>query len=198
MLSNAREKNMRMATLTGTQPSRRNGLLAVLGALLAVFMVGCNLGATGETPVVLTTPTVPIVVPDNLGEGNQLASPTPNPGVPPTVTPTPEPLPAEKLGPITIDGTDHRTTEPVTVKVTRGKSVSNVTCSWVLAASNRTGTLSTPTSTPVDDNTFTDTYTFTPDAAGTYSVNCTGIATTAGGQRAVSSTGTPFAVEAKG
>jgi hypothetical protein len=195
MLSNVREKNMR-TTLTDTKPSRRNGALTVLVALIAVLMVGCNLGAEGNTVVPIVSPTVPLVQPDNLGE--QLASPTPNLAVPPTATPTPEPLPAEKLGPITIDGTDHRTTEPVTVKVTRGKSVSNVTCSWVLAASNRTGTLSTPTSVAVDDNTFTDTYTFTPDAAGTYSVNCTGIATTAGGQRAVSTTGTPFAVEAKG
>jgi hypothetical protein len=167
-----------------------------MAALLAVRMGGCNLGAPGDQVVPVTTPTVGVLLPEDTG--NQLSSPTPNVAVPPTVTPTPEPLPAEKLGPITVEGTDLRTTEPVTVKVTRGKSVSNVTCSWVLAASNRTGTLSTPTSTPVDDNTFTDTYTFTPDAAGTYSVNCTGIATAAGGQRAVSATGTPFAVEAKG
>src|SRR5687768_10130026 len=119
MLSNVREKNM-ITTLTNTKPSRRNGALTVLAALLAVLMVGCNLGATGETPLVVATPTVPLVQPDSL----QLASPTPNLAVPPTATPTPEPLPAEKLGPITIDGTDHRTTEPVTVKITRGKSVS--------------------------------------------------------------------------
>jgi hypothetical protein len=196
MLSNAREKIMRIKGLTNRLPSRRNRAFSGLAALVAVLMVGCNLGTAAETPVLLTTPTVPILIPND--SGDPLASPTNNVAVPATVTPTPEPLPAEKLGPITIDGTDHRTTEPVTVKVTRGKSVSNVTCSWVLAASNRTGTLSTPVSTPVDDNTFTDTYTFTPDAAGTYSVNCTGIATTAGGQRAVSTTGTPFAVEAKG
>jgi len=58
--------------------------------------------------------------------------------------------------------------------------------------------MGTPTTVQIDENTFEDTYTFTPDAAGTYNVNCTGIATTVSGQRAVSASGTPFAVEAKG
>jgi hypothetical protein len=107
-------------------------------------------------------------------------------------------LPAETLGPVTVQGTDHRTTEPVTAKVRRGKSVSNVTCTWSHQDSGRTGQIGAPTTVQIDENTFEDTYTFTPDAAGTYNVSCTGVATTASGQRAVNASGTPFAVEAKG
>ena len=176
----------------------RRSTTSVMVLAVVIFtglLVGCNLGAPADQPQLLATPTLPIVQPQDFG---LTPSPTPNIVVPATVTPTPELLPSEKLGPITVDGTTHRTTEPVTIKVTRGKSVSNVTCSWVLQNNNRTGSLGTATSAALDENTFTDTYTFTPDAAGTFSVNCTGIATTASGQRAVSATGTPFAVEAKG
>ncbi len=162
----------------------------------AALLAACNLGQPpSPEPVVGASVTPPVVGPQDLG---LTPSPTPPIQVPPTVTPTPELLPAEKLGPITVEGAEHRTTEPVTIKVTRGKSVSAVTCSWVLQDSGRTGALATPTSAQQDDNTFIDTYTFTPDAAGTYTINCTGVATTASGQRAVSATGTPFAVEAKG
>lgn len=167
----------------------------VLGiSLVASLLVACNLGASAPTPVQGVTQT-----PSGVGPlGVVTPSPTSPIVVPPTVTPTPPLLPSETLGPITVQGTEHRTTEPVTLKLRRGKSVSNVTCNWLLQGSNRTGQLGAPTSLQVDDNTFEDTYTFTPDAAGTYTVNCTGVATTLSGQRAVSVPGQPFAVEAKG
>ncbi len=95
-------------------------------------------------------------------------------------------------------GTTHRSQEVVTVHVTRGTAVSNPTCSWVLQDTNQTGALGAPTTTPIDADTVDDVYTFTPAAAGTYAVNCTGIAVTASGQRAVNAAGTPFAVDAKG
>ena len=115
-----------------------------------------------------------------------------------TPTPTPQLLPAEQLGPITVDGTEHRTDEAVTVRVRVGKSVSTVTCSYVLQDTNQTTVLGTPTTTPIDTNVSENVYTFTPAAAGTYAVNCTGIALTVSGQRPVSSAGPLFAVEAKG
>jgi hypothetical protein len=169
------------------------------GAALIVsstLLAACNLGAPPPNPAPLATTPPLIVTPLDVAPTEA----TQDPGVivPTTPAPTAELLPSEKLGPIAIDGTAHRSTEPVTVKVTRGKSVSNVSCSWANQNSGATDALATPTSTPIDENTFQDTYTFTPDAAGTYSVNCTGVATTLSGQRPVSATGTPFAVEAKG
>jgi hypothetical protein len=165
--------------------------LVVVGFLMA----GCNLG---EPAPVTPSPTPVLVRPQDLPTSTPLVTPTVIISIPATNTPLPQLLPAEALGPVKIDGTTHRTLEAVTIRVTRGKSVSTVTCSFVLQDTGQTTPLGTPTSTPIDDNTFEDTYTFTPQAAGTYAVNCTGIALTASGQRAVSAAGTPFAVEAKG
>ena len=80
----------------------------------------------------------------------------------------------------------------------RGKAVSNVTCSRTLQDTSETLPLGTPVTTQIDDITFEEVFTFTPEQAGTYVVNCTGIATTASGVRSVSTAGQPFAVEAKG
>jgi hypothetical protein len=71
-------------------------------------------------------------------------------------------------------------------------------CKWVHQDTGQSATLTAPASTQVDGTTFEDVFSFTPSAAGTYVVNCTGIATTVAGNRAVSLAGTPFSVEAKG
>ncbi len=123
---------------------------------------------------------------------------TPDIVVPPTVTPVPDLLPEETLGPISIEGTTHRTMEAVTVRVRHGKSVSTVICSWVHQDTGTTGALGSPTTTAIDDITLEEVYSFAPEMAGTYAVNCTGVALTAAGQRAVNAAGTPFSVEAKG
>ncbi len=179
-------------------PKRTKTCMSIVGraglvVILSGIMTACNLGQQAPSEPISNTPQVvmPLDIPT--------ASPTPLIQVPPTATPLPELLPAETLGPITIDGTTHRTLEPVTVRVTRGKSVSNVTCTWALQDTGGQPTpLGTPTTTQLDENTYSDVYTFTPQAAGTYVVSCTGVALTISGQRPVSAVSTPFAVEAKG
>lgn len=160
----------------------------------SIVMSACNLGA--QASVEPPTPTPQLAVPQALQ-----ATSTPTPliiDVTPTPSVTPQLLQAEQLGPITVDGTTHRTLEAVQVHVRVGKSVSTVTCSYVLQDTGQTTVLGTPTTTAIDSNVSENVYTFTPQAAGTYAVNCTGIALTVSGQRAVSAAGTPFAVEAKG
>jgi hypothetical protein len=130
-----------MKSRKGNRAIWRTASLILLVLITGGLMVACNLGSPAEQPEVLVQPTtqVPVVGPQNTTPVTQVV-------IPATATNTPELLPAEKLGPIAVDGTEHRTTEPVTVRVTRGKSVGNVTCSWVLQDANRTGTLGTPTS----------------------------------------------------
>jgi hypothetical protein len=165
----------------------------IVGGLLSA----CNLGAAAPTePVLFTTPQFEVDPLDAQGLA-PTATPTLMSLIPPTNTPLPQLLPAEQLGPIAIDGTAHRTLEPVTVRVTVGKSVTTVTCTYLLQDTNQSTPLGTPTTKVLDENRSEWMYTFTPQAAGTYQVNCTGIALTVSGQRAVSATGTPFAVEAK-
>jgi hypothetical protein len=82
--------------------------------------------------------------------------------------------------------------------VRRGKAVSNVTCTRTLQNTSETVPLGTPVTTQIDASIFEDVFSFTPQQAGTYVVNCTGVATTASGVRSVNSAGTPFTVEAKG
>lgn len=169
------------------------GLVIALGLLLAA----CNLGQQAPSEPVTQTPAIGGVPQEVPGVDTGLTA-TPLIQVPPTNTPPPDLLPSERLGPITVDGTAHRAQELVTVRVRRGTAVSTVTCSWVLQDTNQTGTLGTPTTNPIDADTAELVYSFTPQAAGTYAVNCTGVALTASGQRAVSAAGMPFAVEAKG
>lgn len=177
-----------------TEIAWRVGMVVVVGGLLSA----CNLGAPAPSePVATWTPQYDVVPQDAMGLG-PTATPTSIIMIPATETPLPQLLPAEQLGPITIDGTTHRTQEPVTVRVNVGKSVSTVTCMYLVQDTNQSTPLATPTTTVLDENTSQYVYTFTPQAAGTYQVNCTGIALTISGQRAVSAPGTPFAVEAKG
>ncbi len=184
-----------MVKHTGNRVQMAWRLMAMVA--VSLLFTACNLGQQAPSEPYEVTP----------AQGQPLAPldtglPTPTPTlmiqIPPTNTPVPELLPSEKLGPITIDGTTHRTVEPVTVRVRRGMAVSNVSCVWVLQDTNQSGQLTTPTSTQVDADTFEDVYTFTPQAAGTYSVNCNGVALTLSGQRSVNAVGTPFVVEAKG
>lgn len=166
-------------------------LIAVCGVMAA-----CNLGT--QAPAAVPSPTPPLGVgPQDVGAPTVTVTPLII-NVTPTASPTPQLLPAEQLGPITVDGTTHRTAADVVVRVRVGKSVSTVTCSYVLQDTGQTTVLGTPTTTAIDANVSENVYTFTPSAAGTYAVNCTGIALTVSGQRAVSAAGTPFAVEAKG
>jgi hypothetical protein len=182
-----------MATRNGTRHQLvwRFGIIVIAGLL----MTACNLGpAVPSEPTQEAPPTA-----GALGGDTLVATATPPiPVIPPTNTPPPALLPAETLGPITIDSGTHRTQETVTVRVRKGTSVSNVTCSWVHQDTGRTGALSELSETVIDITTVEKVYTFTPETAGTYSVSCTGVTVTASGQRAVSAAGTPFAVEAKG
>ena len=174
----------------------RLGLL-VAGTIL--LMSACNLGPQAPSEPLETTP---LPAPQDVGgEGQPEAggpTATPQIEVPPTNTPEPELLPSEVLGPIAIDGDTHRTQEPVTVRLTAGTSVSTITCSWNHQDTGQQGTLGTPTTNQVNEDKTEYVYTFTPEMAGTYAVNCTGVALTQLGQRAVSAAGTPFTVEAKG
>lgn len=175
----------------------RSSLMVALGLL----MVSCNLGQQAPSEPATLTPQIGVMPPAEAGGGLTPGGPTVTPliQVPPTNTPVPELLPSETLGPITVDGTEHRAQETVTVRVRRGTAVSTVTCSWLLQDTGQTGSLGSPISTtPIDTNTVEEVYTFTPQQAGTYAINCTGIALTTSGQRAVSAAGIPFAVEAKG
>lgn len=180
----------------------RIGLVLVAAFLL----VGCTLGQQAPAEPVQQVPDtgVEVVPQDAAGGVNEQggavvgATETPLIQVPPTNTPEPQLLPEEQIQTITVDGDTHRTQEAVTVRVKRGKSVANLTCSWVLQDTGQTVALATPTTNQLDENTFEDVFLFTPEAAGTYAVNCSAVATTMSGQRAVSLAGTPFAVEAKG
>lgn len=179
-----------------------NGALwRVLGvALIAALLVGCTLGQQPTPlPVGGATQTVPVVPP----QGVESPSPAgidsqPPVQVPATITPTPPLLPSETLGPITVQGTEHQTQEPVTITVRRGRAVTSLVCSWTLQGGTSTGQLGTPTSVQIDADTNEDTFTFTPNAAGTYTVSCNGVAQTQSGLRTVTATGLPFTVEAKG
>lgn len=168
----------------------------LIGAVtVAVLLAACNLGQNAPSePLTNGQDFLPQDV--NLQDG--LPTETPQINVPPTNTPVPELLPSEELGPISVTGDTHRTLEPVTIRVNVGTAVSNDTCSWVHQDTNQSGALGTPAVNDVDENTVEKVFTFTPELAGTYVVNCTGIAVTASGQRAVSAAGTPFTVEAKG
>lgn len=179
-------------TLKWTEIAWRVGVAIVVGGLLTA----CNLGENTPSEPFDWTPEF-VDPQDSMGFG-PTATPTLIFDFPPTETPLPELLRAEQLGPIAIDGTTHRTQEPVTVRVDVGKSVSTVTCMYLHQDTNQSTPLATPTTTVLDEDVSQYVYTFTPQAAGTYQVNCTGIALTISGQRAVSAPGAPFTVEAKG
>ena len=165
---------------------RHLALALIAGGLLAA----CNLGQQAPSePTDLT----PLPQPQEV----QFTE-TPLIQVPPTNTPVPELLPTEELGPISVAGDEHRTQEAVTIRVQAGTAVSNVVCTWSHQDTGQSGQLGTPATNSLNENKNELVFTFTPEAAGTYSVNCTGVALTAAGQRAVSAAGSPFAVEAKG
>ncbi|MBN1122014.1 MAG: hypothetical protein JXJ17_13115 [Anaerolineae bacterium] len=177
-------------------------LYAGLALLFCCMLSSCNLGqAAPAEPYDETTSqgeTVPIEGQTDLQPLDTGVTATPEIEIQPTVTPVPELLPEETLGPISIEGTEHRTMEAVTVRVRHGKSVSTVICSWVHQDTGTTGALGSPVTNTIDDITLEEAYSFTPEMAGAYAVNCTGVALTASGQRAVNAAGTPFSVEAKG
>jgi len=169
-----------------------NGALALTaGALL----VACNLGPQAESPT--PTPTPPIVIKQDIPTltptlAQQALPITPSPTTPPVLSPV------ESIGSVTVEGTVHRTQEPVTVRVRYGKSVSKPNCVYILQDTSKTTTLTGGSTTQIDANINEDVYSFTPDAAGTYQVACTGVALTASGQRPVDGKSLSFAVEAKG
>lgn len=172
--------------------------LRVVALLTASFLLAaCNLGQQAPTEPPATE--LEGLEPQDVPALQLTLTPGATNLAPPTDTPVPQLLPSEQLGPITVDSTvAHRTQEPVTVRVQAGTQVTNITCSWVHQDTNQTGALGTPTQNAVDANTVQNVYTFTPQLAGTFTINCTGVATTASGQRAVQAAGNPFNVEAKG
>ena len=174
-----------------TKLAARGALALVAGALF----VACNLGPQADlaTPTPTSTPQLfKLDIPTLTATVAAAQSVSPSPTVPPALSP------AETLGPISIDGTAHRTQEPVTVRVRYGKSVAKPTCLFILQDTQKNTTLTGGSTTQIDPNVNEDVYTFTPDAAGTYTVACTAVATTASGLRPVDAHSTPFAVEAKG
>jgi hypothetical protein len=103
----------------------------------------------------------------------------------PNVTPSATPVlePDQVLGPIAVDGEEFPVGETVTVRVRRGRSVSTVLCVTVRQATNRSVNLGAPnTITPIDEFTFEDVYTFSPEVADTYEVRCSGVASSETGQ----------------
>ncbi len=186
------------------------GLLSIALLLLSA----CNLGGTNAPPEPLeggtATPTLVIdtgatlepAVPleDTSGDSAVVVlTNTPIVLLDATVTPNPAALPAETLGPISMDGIEHHNKEPVTVRVRYGKSVSQINCSWALQGSASSNVLSNPASTQIDDNTFENVYIFTPDVDGTYVVSCSAAVTRANGNvEGINDIGDPFEVKSKG
>lgn len=172
-------------------------LLASFVLAAGTLLAGCNLGQNAPSEPFELTPGE--LVPQEEGASPDLqVTLTPMINVPPTDTAVPDLLPAEEIGPVTVAAGDYRTQEPITIRVQVGTAVTNDTCSWTHQDTNQSGTLGTPSVTTLDDSTVEKVYTFTPELAGTFAINCTGVATTASGQRAVSTQGSPFNVEAKG
>jgi hypothetical protein len=183
----ADRKRMRTQTL----------LLASFVLAAGILLAGCNLGPNAPAEPFDLTPGE-LVPQEEGGDANLQVTLTPMINIPPTDTAVPELLPAEELGPVTLDSGDYRTQEPITIRVQVGTSVTNDTCTWTHQDTNQSGTLGTPTVNTLDDSTVEKVYSFTPELAGTFAITCTGIATTASGQRAVNANGSPFNVEAKG
>jgi len=181
--------------MTNTKTMR--WLLAVTFIMLTAALVSaCNLGNN-----TVAEPVNPQSAPDDQGGPVVVEEVTPDQEVqlPPTNTPPAELLPNEVLGPITIDDVaELRTQEPVTVRVRRGRSVDDTTCSWTLSDTGATQEFGTPTTNDIDANVQEDVYTFTPAASGTYAVNCQGTANTAAGERQVNASSSSFSIEAKG
>lgn len=179
----------------------RSVRFTALLVVVALLMAACNLGPQAPSEPFTETPPINPLDVDGQGGGDAQTGPTETPfiQVPATNTPEPQLLESEKLGPIAVDGTDHRTQEPVTIRVRQGTSVSTVTCSWTHQDTNSQNALGTAASTTaVSEGINEVVYTFTPELAGTYVISCTGVATTINGQQAVSGSSSPFSVEAKG
>ncbi|MBN1428796.1 MAG: hypothetical protein JXB07_10455 [Anaerolineae bacterium] len=168
---------------------------------MMVFVAGmlsaCNLGGAVPAEPLLETQDPNIYIPPQDPMGLPPLEETQDFQVPPTATIPPQLLPTEELGPIMIDGTTHRTQEPVTVRVQAGTAVTTLSCTYLFQDTNLTTALGAATEQVINESKKEYVYTFTPQASGTYQVNCTGIAMTLSGQRAVSSAGMPFSVEAK-
>jgi hypothetical protein len=177
---------------------RRRLLQVGFVCLFGGALVACNLGQQSPSEPVdaQSLSLTPAVIPQ--GSGDQTVTETPF-IISPTETPVPESLPQEEIRWIRLDNPDveHRTQEPLTVRVRRGRLVSTVTCSWVLQG-GQTGALGTPTTEEVNADLVDEVYIFTPQIAGSYSINCTGIATTSSGQQQVTAVSATFEVVAKG
>nr|MBN1228559.1 hypothetical protein [Anaerolineae bacterium] len=178
----------------------RKLVAASLIVVIALAFSACNLGPAVPSEPTSEAPSTLIPQTDG-GNGGELAV-TPSATTPsiiqPTPTDIPDLLPAETLGPITVDGDSHRTQEDITIRVRKGTSVSNVTCSWVHQDTGQSGAISEIGENILDATASEKLFTFTPQMAGTYTISCTGVAITIAGQRAVSSVALPFSVEAKG
>lgn len=178
--------------------------LAVLLLAASALLSSCNLGQQAPSEPLTTQPEDGGLIPQEI-PGQAAATQTPMIEVPATNTPGGVTdaqaglQAAEQLGPITVEAAaDQRVEQPVTVRVTAGTQVANLSCNAVHQETNRSFPLGTPTQTAIDANSTSNVYTFTPTLAGSYSVNCTGVATTAEGQRAVNAVSSVFSAEAKG
>lgn len=179
-------------------------------ALLTVgLLAGCTLGP--GVPSIDDTPAEVTFAPEveSLDGGEQGTGDTPAPSFA-TVTPAPQDTITPQLeggteaafGPIAVDDSSDglRTLETATIRLRRGSAVSNVTCRYIIQETATEAQLDPPTTTQIDATTYEDVFTFSPTQAGTYQVNCTGLATTEDGLRTVgvNAVGSLFSVDAKG
>ncbi|HLV43693.1 MAG TPA: hypothetical protein VKY39_01950 [Aggregatilineales bacterium] len=184
--------------------ARRSRIPWLVVTLLAasVLLSSCNLGQQAPPEPLLTPPAEGDLFPQEVPGQAETQPPlieVPATNTPPGLEAQADLQPAEQLGPITVQAAaDQRVEQPVTVRVTVGTLVSNLSCNAVHQETNRSFPLGTPTQTAIDANTTSNVYTFTPMLAGTYSISCTGVTTTAEGQRAVSAVSSVFTAEAKG
>jgi hypothetical protein len=164
----------------------RPGWMWIATVAVVALLTACNLGPA--VPEGTPTPTLSV-----LPQAEETAT-----SLVPEMTNTPLPLgPTETLGPVTIEGT-LRTQTKVTVRVKRGQAVADVSCLRTLQDTGESVVLEKPTTNQLEDGSFEDIFTFTPDKAGIYIVSCTGSAVTATGLRDVDAKSNPFTVEAKG
>lgn len=184
--------------------SLRTWMIVMVVLASAIVLSACTLGQqSGTAPVTDITPAVadPQAEPAVEEAAPDQALPTETPFIqaPPTDTPVPQLLPAEQIASIGTDAAEYAALDTVTITVVRGVSVSDMTCSWTLNETGQTGALGAATSTAqIDANSVQETYTFAPDASGTYQVNCNGTASTVNGQRSVNAASSPFTVQQKG
>ncbi|NDJ55159.1 MAG: hypothetical protein GYB68_18975 [Chloroflexi bacterium] len=199
-------------TTTRSMRFQRFAANAALLMLALLVLAACNLGqrapaepidgvdtealGDGSNPTVEVQPD-PVEQDPGVPTSTPIVPEDPNAGTGEDTQPT---TPNEQIQSVTLEGTDFRTQEPITVRVVYGVSVVNLSCTWLNQITAENGVLSTPDSTSsVDVSTTEALFSFTPQSAGTYRVTCEGDVLTIDGTTTRVSGESPFVtVEAKG